>query len=473
MAGEGGVVSPEPHQPLLSDSELRAHHAALSPLWARMLDYAEAQEEFAERSSFGDAEQQQYRFGYPVQPWPTLIEKERLAELAQLNVDLCRLLKSLPARLFGQAPEDLLSFFGLERIPPAMVRFAFDQPQYLGSLVARSDFIATADGFRCLELNSSASIGGWFNHYLAQELRRPVLDRFLDQAGVEIRATDVMLRLLSHCVGAVLRHFRSSTVNIALQVDRPGPDWAPIGQEVEAYLQRVLAPLSGISGSSRVVGAADLEARGGQLFAGETRIHLVLELDPRGSAPPTYRCWMNRTVLLIDGPLAPVIGDKRNLALLSELAESDLFDSAEKRVIAASVPWTRRLSAVSVAGQPADCPSRDRLIDQRESLVLKRAGGSGGSEVHIGAATDPARWEQQVDHALAQGDWVVQEFLDSLPFVYQSGERGSAAHEVIWGLFVFGDRYGGDILRIAPRGVPGVVNAARGASVGVLWEVQR
>ena len=47
----------------------------------------------------------------------------------------------------------------------------------------------------------------------------------------------------------------------------------------------------------------------------------------------------------------------------------------------------------------------------------------------------------------------------------------AAPHDVIWGLFVFGDHYGGGFTRLIPRGVTGVINAARGALEGVLFEV--
>jgi hypothetical protein len=66
----------------------------------------------------------------------------------------------------------------------------------------------------------------------------------------------------------------------------------------------------------------------------------------------------------------------------------------------------------------------------------------------------------------------VQEHVESRPYLYQLGEQGSAVHDVIWGLFCFGNLYGGAFLRMLPKGSgDGVINSARGATEGILLEV--
>lgn len=106
--------------------------------------------------------------------------------------------------------------------------------------------------------------------------------------------------------------------------------------------------------------------------------------------------------------------------------------------------------------------------------MIKKARAGRGSAVHLGAATPEALWREQVDRALAEGDWIVQERVEPLPAIHQKGERGSGPHDVLWGLFVLGDRYGGGFLSLAPseaRGEGGVINVMRGATVGVIFEV--
>lgn len=452
-------------------ASLRANHAALSPLWAQWLDFAARRPDCSEAASFGDLGQVEANAGYAVQPWPTFVDQRHLTELARLNNGLCKLIGSLPSRVFGEDFAALLEFYGHgpEMLP--LVRFAHKRPQHLDYLVGRSDLLQTRDGFRCLEFNVSARIGGFQNGYLARNLRVPVLDHFLAESGAEVRWFDVVRRLQAHCIGCVLRHFRLPEVNIAVQVNGIDELALRTQAEFEEAFHAVLAGLGGVRGSVQMATPDDLEARGGMLYLGDTRIHLVLETNSGPSTPATYRCWMNDAVLLLDGPLTPILADKRNLALLSELADSDLFDEAERQLIRQVVPWTRRLSSISVAGRPAPGLGAADLIERQAELVIKRATGSGGTEVVLGAGVGGADWSRHVQTALAQGDWIVQERLESLLYLYQLGDRGSFPHEVIWGPMTFGDRYGGDTMRVAPIGKPGVVNASRGARIGVLWEV--
>ena len=51
--------------------------------------------------------------------------------------------------------------------------------------------------------------------------------------------------------------------------------------------------------------------------------------------------------------------------------------------------------------------------------------------------------------------------------------RGYIKHEVVWGLFVFGQEYAGGFLRIIPKteNIKGIINTARGAYETVFFEV--
>ncbi len=458
------------HDLLLSDSELHANHSALSPLWGQLLDFAVANPEFRDLRSFDGIAELEADLRYGVQPWPTFVDQRQLEAIAQVNTDLCRLIRELPFRLFGDDLEALLSFYGLGQEMLPVVRFARKRPQYLEHIVGRSDFLHTPAGFRCLEFNLSANLGGYQNTQLVRVLKAPLLKRFLAEAGAEVRAFDVVRRLLTHCIGCVLRHFRSPEINIALQVEMHNDTSAFYRPIFTETLQEVLAELGGVSGSIQVVTPEQLEARGGLLYYDDTRIHLVLENNPGPSTAATYRCWMNDSVLLVDGPLTPILSDKRNIALLSELAESALFSDQERALVANSIPWTRRLSTIEAAGHPAPRIDAGELLDRQHELVIKRATGSGGTEVFLGSTQSAAQWAQQVELALSQGDWIVQERLTSVPYLYQDAECGTAPHEVIWGFMAFGDRYGGDTLRMAPIDQQGVVNASRGARLGILWE---
>jgi hypothetical protein len=103
--------------------------------------------------------------------------------------------------------------------------------------------------------------------------------------------------------------------------------------------------------------------------------------------------------------------------------------------------------------------------------VLKDADAFGGAGVVLGRFASAEEWRRTLDRALAEGDWVVQEILEFLPYLYQSGEYGCSIHDVIWGPFVFGDRYGGVVLRMQPKAAGGAVNLSLSATEGIVLEV--
>ena len=70
------------------------------------------------------------------------------------------------------------------------------------------------------------------------------------------------------------------------------------------------------------------------------------------------------------------------------------------------------------------------------------------------------------------GDWVVQEYIQSRPYLFQAGRYGCSPHDVVWGPFVFGSTYAGTILRVQPKSIDGIVNLSRGATEGILLELE-
>jgi hypothetical protein len=77
-----------------------------------------------------------------------------------------------------------------------------------------------------------------------------------------------------------------------------------------------------------------------------------------------------------------------------------------------------------------------------------------------------------IERALFDGDWIVQEYLETVPYCFQQGPRGAGRHDLVWGLFVFGGHFGGAFLRMQPTGgASGLVNTHHGAEVGVLLEL--
>jgi hypothetical protein len=109
----------------------------------------------------------------------------------------------------------------------------------------------------------------------------------------------------------------------------------------------------------------------------------------------------------VANPVNGLLEAKALFARLSECAEDPALaaraglDDAE-RAAAARLPWTRRVDASLL----------DRLLADRERLVLKRSWDYGGKSVHLGAETSRDAWEAAVRAAVADrkgGGFVAQE----------------------------------------------------------------
>lgn len=104
-------------------------------------------------------------------------------------------------------------------------------------------------------------------------------------------------------------------------------------------------------------------------------------------------------------------------------------------------------------------------------MVLKKARSLAGAHVVLGRFSTPQEWDARILEALRTGAWVAQEYVESDPYLFQNEDRGCCPHDAVWGPFVFGSIYAGTILRVQPKEWKGIVNLTRGATEGILLEV--
>ena len=245
----------------------------------------------------------------------------------------------------------------------------------------------------------------------------------------------------------------------------------------EAYTRHLREALEacGVAAEGRVLLCAydELVPERGALALEGHRVHAIVEQhDGSGDVRAAFRAFKTGQVNLFSGPIAWLLNDKRNLALLSEHAGSGDFTAAERELIERHLPWTRRVAPGRTTFRRRPFRVPDDLVEHREEMVLKKASSVGGAFVVVGRYRTPAQWAQAVGRAVWEEDWVVQAYQESVPYCFQSGAE-AVRHEMVWGLFTFGDRFGGAFLRMAPAGrADGRVNGAQGAEVGVVLEVE-
>jgi len=309
---------------------------------------------------------------------------------------------------------------------------------------------------------------------------------------VRARHRDTMRLFFEHIAAEAIRAgvIDDGELNVAFVVHPSDPDseyarsLAPFLDDLQAsfrppevYAEKLGAALAAFPdlhrGEVRLCSYAALAVREGATYLDGRRIHAVGEIVGFPT-PEVFRCYREGGLHLYSGPISMILGDKRNLALLSRAADGEgdcPWNAEECAVVRNHVPWTRQVRRGRERYRGEEVALPELLVAERERLVLKRATAFGGLAVHVGRATPPAAWSEAVETALADGDWVVQEYVESKLLVYQHGEDGCCPHQLIWGLFSFGERYAGAFLRLQPASGDAVVNLHRGAATNVILEV--
>ncbi len=420
--------------------------------------------------------------GDVLQPWPTFLDRSARKIMEKTGVTTINLIRSIPRRIFNQDPYLMSRYY---QLPAKMIETQLNgvTDEFLETLIGRGDFVLTSSGYKCLEFNIAANIGGlhlpiWAVPYF----ENPVILRFLKENHIKIKDRDVIDIFLEHMVSTAGETLTNTGggINIAMVSQAKGqvPGEANESQDLEiAINQRYAKTLERLDNKcqGRVIFCDfdDLVVRGDGLYYREQPVHVLVETYEGAVPPEILHLFKIRRICLFNGPLTGLMSNKLNLALLSEHEDSPLFNEAEREAIKAYIPWTRKIIASETFYQGEKIRLVDFIRGNREQLVMKPAVGYGGEGVAVGKYISQAQWETVLQTALQKGKWLVQEHVPSLPFLYQYGENGAEPHMGVVGILVFGNRFGGGSIRMLPCSKrSGVINVHQGARVSILFEVE-
>jgi uncharacterized circularly permuted ATP-grasp superfamily protein len=159
----------------------------------------------------------------------------------------------------------------------------------------------------------------------------------------------------------------------------------------------------------------EVEYRNGRLLAGDFHITLIYkrvlisELYERcGLDHPVVRAIRERAVCMVNPFPCKILYKKASFAVLTDERNDRYFSPEERQVIAAHIPWTRRVEERKTVhhGQRVDLVPY--ILSRRERFVLKPNDEYGGKGIVLGWTVDAAAWEKAVRDALTE-TFVVQE----------------------------------------------------------------
>ncbi|MCP5053670.1 MAG: hypothetical protein GY940_41275, partial [bacterium] len=376
--------------------------------------------------------------------------------------------------------------------------------EHLKNLIARGDFIFTGSGLKCLEYNINTNLGGmllpyWESLYQAT----PVITDFLNQHKVKILNRNLYHCLFEHLVNQARAFYpEADEINIVFVLPSFSDDTTKLSQQ--KYLNLLYREVMD-SGFNRLPGQVFIEkfsqltVKGDEVFCNNKKVHYLVEWSQGFLPKEILEIFEEGKLLVCNGAIAWLLSTKLNLALLSEMEDSELFSAGERETIKKYIPWTRKIVPGETTYEGQTVQLKEFMLSNRERLVLKPVLGAGGKDIYIGPYTSPEEWKQLVETAMTWNDWqdvrfgdypvemqwyriaekafkvknwLVQEYIEPPTYLYQLGENGYAEHQSVWGFFIFGGTYSGGWVRAMPvKDQKGIINCHMGATVSVAFEV--
>jgi len=453
-----------------------ASHRTLSDCNVRFLSYLLTNREYLERSHYQAILEYQYpRRNYNTQPWPIFINKQVKEKLAISALKVQRLITSIPEMIFSYNLKKMSEYY---EIPLDCLRSSIEgiDTNFFRRGLGRGDFILSQNGeMKCVEFNLAPNVAGWWKDRLEMEyLKIPAIKGFMHLNGIKHNPSYFFETLFSYVISVYLKCSGSQNGDINLVITASNLENVSSGlNDLVKIYQTVLCKFApDIKGRLFISLPTALVLEKNALKLDGTHIQILIDTDSNDHGMSWFALAKKGGLELYNGPVTELMCNKLNLALLSEYQESELFTKEESYDIASHIPWTRKTIRAITQYCGRKIELQDFALNCREQLVLKHATKLGGADVYIGAHTPANVWNQKVYTAFVQRTWVLQERVHSQKFYCQYGDNGYAPHDAIWGLFVFGNVYGGAWVRVAPLDtLDGVINGTRGAEQSIVIEI--
>jgi hypothetical protein len=392
------------------------------------------------------------------------------AERDLLESDLQHLhtaLTALPDRLFGG---DLGGFARAAGMTEAQVTAILRGSAPNGTAptrLSRADLYHDGAGFRLMELNIGSTVGGLDNAVLNKAtLSHPPFADFA--AEHKLSYPDTMAELAD-----MLR------TDYATDSGRPplfaAADWPASFVTLEPQLQASAAVLGELGVQIIPCHLGQLEIGGGEVRLGGRHVDVVYRvfmvedlLDPGAAelVDPVLRA-VERGEVEIFAPMdAELYGSKAALAMLSDEANADRFDAAERDSLGRLLPWTRMVRDAPVTVDGEQVGLWELAAERREELVLKPTLMHGGLGVVLGWRVDPDEWMAAL-RAATDGPYVLQRRIRAVPEPFPAAVPGGTEQQLInWMAFSMNRGFGGGIVRASTDLSGSVLNSAGGATLG-------
>ena len=333
------------------------------------------------------------------------------------------------------ADDAILDELGLTEIERELVMI---DPGYEHvSPTSRLDSFLTNDAYSFVELNGESPAGIAYADSATEIFKTlPVMQRFMERyevTGFEGRPKllEVLLSSWDEFCGG-----KADRKPVIAIVDLKG---LPTQKEFELFRDYFES-----SGFDAVIASPDeLEFDAGRLYLEGLAIDVVYKrllvneyLPIMDQYPALLDAYRAGVICMVNSFRGKLVHKKAIFAMLTNERYEYLFNEAEIAAIRANVPWTRKFREEKTMNQGTEFDLVDWTRENAHKLVLKPNDDYGGHGIYIGWNATSTEWDDAIQAALANGDYLVQERVstakEEFPMVFGGGmERWSMIEQLV------------------------------------------
>ena len=348
--------------------------------------------------------------------------------------------------------ESIIAELGLTQIERELI--AIDPGYKAVSPTARLDSFLTENAYSFVELNGESPAGIAYADAAYDIFSSlPVMKRFAKEYEVKaLYGRKYMLEVLLDSYEEFLGRKPDRKPSIAIV------DLADLPTKTEFELFKEFFEQSGYS--AIISSPQELEFSNGRLRKGDFEIDIVYKrlllneyLPIMLDYPALLNAYRAGAVCMVNSFRSKLIHKKALFAVLTDKRHGTLFTPTEQLAIAAHVPWTRIVKDEETDHFGQVINLLDFASRNRDKLVLKPNDDYGGHGITIGWNTNETQWNEALQAALANRDYLLQERVptarETFPALTEDGKIEFAEQLVDLDPLLFNGKVGSAFTRLS------------------------
>ncbi|HEV2883928.1 MAG TPA: circularly permuted type 2 ATP-grasp protein [Pyrinomonadaceae bacterium] len=304
--------------------------------------------------------------------------------------------------------DSIIDDLGITEIERELI--AIDPGYKAVSPTARLDSFLTDRAYSFVELNGESPAGiAYVDAAYDIFSRLPVMKKFTEEYNVRpLYGRRLMLEVLLDSYEEYLGRKPDSVPQIAI-VDLPD---RPTQKEFELFKEFFEAegyPTVICSPDQLVFEHDRLRVRDFDIDIVYKRLLVNEYLPIMQESPALVDAYRAGAICMVNSFRSKLIHKKALFAVLTDERRAQLFSSEERDAIRDHVPWTRLVRAEKSDYFGTEVDLLEYIRANKEKLVLKPNDDYGGHGITIGWNADAVAWEEALQDAIADGDYLAQE----------------------------------------------------------------